>query len=183
MSLASLAPMVKFREFTNAGAVMSGWKLYTAQPGTVAGPSQSFPKSTYTDNTGNTANANPVIGDTNGRANVWLTGVYSMALYDANNVLIWSADNISNNAQVSGASTLLIFGDATSAIYNANILSANDPLAPDFYEISKVDASANPVRITPATGTILGESFIDLEGQGEPLRIKKYTATNDWMKG
>ncbi len=186
MSITTLCPMPKFREFTNAGIPAAGYKLYTAQPGTVAGPSQSYPKSTYTDSTGGTANTNPVILDANGRANVWLLGSYSMALYDSTGSnLIYSEDFVSSSSTIAGTSagTTFIFGDATSATYNANILAANDPNAPDIYEISKVDNSANPVRVTPATGTVMGLPYTDLTVQGEPLRIKKYIALNDWMKG
>lgn len=184
MSVAALSPMPKFRELTNAGAPLNGGRLYTAQPGTVAGPGQSYPKSTYTTSSGAVANANPVVLDSYGRANVWLSGAYSMALYDSAGTLIWSVDNVSSAGQAaSGATTEFIFGDATSATYNANILAANDTDAPDIYEVSKLDTSANPVRITPATGTVMGQAYYDLTGAGESVRLKKYATTNDWMRG
>jgi hypothetical protein len=187
MPLTTLAPAPFFREFTNAGVPLVGGKLYTAQPGTTAGPDQSYPKNTYTDSGSAILNDNPVVLDSAGRAGVWLLGVYSMALYDANDVLIWSNDNVYSNVSSGGAgaaaSTAFVFGDATSAAYNANILSANDPSAPDVYEISKLDASANPVTIAPATGTVLGAASFDLTSQGEHIRLVKYAATNDWMRG
>ena len=187
MSSLTLAPMPVYREFTNTGAPLAGGKLYTAQPGTVAGPAQSFPKATYSDSDGLTPNTNPVVLDSAGRANIYLLGAYSMALYDANSVLIWSNQNVYSNVSGGGAgssiATSFIFGDATSATYNATILSANDANAPDVYEVSKLDASANPVRITPVTGTIDGAAYYDLTVQGEPARFKKYAPTNDWMKG
>ena len=187
MSNLTLAPMPKYREFSSAGAPLSGGKLYTAQPGTVAGPSQSYPKTTYADSVGGAANTNPIILDSAGRANVYLLGAYSMSLYDPLDVLIWSNENVYSNVSSGGAgvaaSTAFVFGDATSATYNADILAANDTNAPDVYEISKLDASANPVRITPATGTVDGQAFIDLEVQKQSVRLKKYVPTNDWMRG
>ena len=187
MSQLTLSPMPKFREVSNVGAPLAGGKLYTAQPGTVAGPTQTFPKTTYSDNAGTVPNTNPVILDASGRADVWLSGAYSMALYDATNVLIWSEPQVYSNISTSGAGTALsstvIFGDATLATFNVSLLAANDPAAPDVYEISKTDASANPVRITPATGTVLRLASIDLTGEGESIRLKKYVNLNDWMKG
>lgn len=187
MSNLTLAPMPVYREFSNAGAPLSGGRLYTAQPGTVAGPAQSFPKSTYQDGTGLVANANPIILDSAGRASVYLLGAYSMALYDSLGVLIWSNNNVYSNVSGGGAGgvafTAFIFGDATLATYNANILSAVDPAAPDIYEISKLDDSANPVRITPITGTVDGQAFIDIEVQKGTVRLKKYIPTNNWMRG
>ena len=187
MSLTTLCPMPRFREFSNAGAPLAGGQLYTAQPGTVAGPAQSFPKATYTGPTEGVANTNPVVLDAAGRADVWLSGAYSMALYDSNNVLVWSESNVFSNQSSAGAgqaaATTFLFGDATLATDNITILAANDPSAPDIYEISKLDASANLVHITPATGTIAGLPSYDLVVQGEPVRLKKYVATNNWMKG
>lgn len=183
---ASLMPQPIIQELTNAGAPLAGGKLYTAQAGTVAGPSQSFPRATYTDGSALITNTNPVILDSAGRASVWLNGSYSMALYDANDVLIWTQDGVQGSAPYSGATTAVtsfIFSDATAATQNVSILSANDPSAPDVYEVSKVDDSANLVTLTPATGTIMGAANFSLEGQGESIRLKKYTAGNDWMRG
>jgi hypothetical protein len=187
MSSLTLAPMPVYREFSNAGTPLAGGKLYTAQPGTVAGPSQSFPKVTYSDNAGQNPNTDPVILDSAGRANIYLLGAYSMALYDALNVLIWSNLNVYSNVSGGGGgtaiSTSFIYGDATTATYNASILAANDVDAPDVYEISKLDSSANPVRVTPITGTIDGMAYYDLENEKESVRFKKYTPTNNWMRG
>jgi hypothetical protein len=187
MSQLTLAPMPRFREVSNVGAPLAGGKLYTAQPGTVAGPAQAFPKATYSDDSGTVANTNPIIMDASGRAGVWLSGAYSMALYDSNDVLIYSEPQVYSGISTSGSgtaiSTTVIFGDATLATYNVSILAATDPAAPDVYEISKTDASANFVHITPATGTVLRQASFDLENQGESIRLKKYANLNDWMKG
>lgn len=182
MSLTVLSPVPKSRETDNAGRPLAGGLLYTAQPGTVAGPGQSFPKSTYTDASGQTANTNPVIYDASGRADVWLSGSYAMALYDADGVLIYSEDNVSGVGSGTSGSTTQIFGDATLAAYNANILAANDPTAPSYYEIFKTDNSANPVTITPATGTVQGQVSIDLTTQGDGIRLVKSPDDNNWYR-
>lgn len=78
----------KFRAFDEEGAPLAGGKLYTYKAGS------DDPKATYTDFTGATPNANPVVLDSDGEANVWLQGAYKMVLKDANDVLQWTVDNI-----------------------------------------------------------------------------------------
>lgn len=63
---ADLAPAPTFQWIVSSG-VVSGGCVYTYTTGTVV------PKATYTDSTGGTANANPVVLDTDGRADIWLT--------------------------------------------------------------------------------------------------------------
>jgi len=86
---AMLTPLPKVQFFESNGEPLVGGKLYTYAAGT------SSPLATYTDSTGNTANANPVILDSRGEANVWLgPSRYKWVLYDADDVLIWSVDGI-----------------------------------------------------------------------------------------
>jgi hypothetical protein len=89
MATTSLSPTPKLQFFDLNGAPLSGGKLYTYAAGTTT------PLASYTDFTGNIANTNPIILDSRGEANVWLSGdVYKFALYDSTNVLIWTVDNI-----------------------------------------------------------------------------------------
>ena len=89
MATTTLAPTPKLQFFDLNGAPLSGGKLYTYAAGTTT------PLASYTDLTGNIANTNPIILDSRGEANVWLSGdVYKFALYDSTNVLIWTVDNI-----------------------------------------------------------------------------------------
>jgi len=86
---AMLPPIPKVQFFTADGEPLVGGKLFTYAAGT------TVPLATYTDSTGNTANANPVILDSRGEANVWLgPSRYKWVLYDADDVLIWSVDGI-----------------------------------------------------------------------------------------
>ena len=55
----------------------------------------STPLATYTDSTGGTANANPVILDVYGSASLWLNNeFYKYVVKDADDVTIWTLDNI-----------------------------------------------------------------------------------------
>ena len=78
--------------FDNNGNPLVGGKLYTYAAGTTT------PQATFTSSVGATANANPIILNAGGRvpAEIWLTDgqQYKFVLYDANDVLIGSWDNI-----------------------------------------------------------------------------------------
>jgi len=110
----ALTPSPKAQFLANDGTPLVGGKLYTYAAGTTT------PLATYTSYSGLTANTNPIILDSRGEANVWLNvGPYKLALYDADNALIWTVDNIYSagsgvfNGPVSG--TTATFSGALSA--------------------------------------------------------------------
>lgn len=90
MTTANLAPTLKQSFFDANGNPLSGGKLYSYQAGTTT------PQATYTDQGAGSTNANPVILDLNGQANVWLNPSlsYRFDLYDSSNVLQWSVDDV-----------------------------------------------------------------------------------------
>jgi hypothetical protein len=81
-----------FQFFTTTGQPLAGGKIYTYQAGS------STPLATYTDNTGATANANPIVLGTDGRpsSEIWLTYGYNykFVLKDANDNTIQTYDNL-----------------------------------------------------------------------------------------
>jgi microcystin-dependent protein len=81
-----------FQFFTILGQPLAGGKIYTYQAGS------STPLATYTDNTGATANANPIVLGTDGRptSEIWLTYGYNykFVLKDANDTTIQTYDNL-----------------------------------------------------------------------------------------
>jgi microcystin-dependent protein len=81
-----------FQFFTTTGQPLAGGKIYTYQAGS------STPLATYTDNTGATANANPIVLGTDGRpaTEVWLTyGFnYKFILKTADDTTIQTYDNL-----------------------------------------------------------------------------------------
>lgn len=89
--MADISPQPKLQFFTSAGVPLSGGKLYTYQAGTTT------PLASYTSSSGSVANTNPVILDSRGEASVWLnpTQNYKFKLTDANDVEIWTVDNLS----------------------------------------------------------------------------------------
>ena len=96
----NISPDPRLQFFANSGSFLVGGKLYTYAAGTTT------PLATYTDYTGTTPNTNPVILNSRGEASVWLgTSRYKFVLKDANDVEIWTQDNLimSPGADGSGA--------------------------------------------------------------------------------
>lgn len=88
---ANLSAVPKLQFFDNNGNPLVAGKLYTYEAGTTT------PLATYTDASATTPNTNPVILDSRGEANVWLTASsYKFVLKDASDVTIWTVDNVSN---------------------------------------------------------------------------------------
>lgn len=91
----SLAPFIKQFFDDNSGIPLSGGKLFSYLAGTTT------KVTTYTDSTGGTPNTNPIILNTRGEANVWLTpGVsYKFTLSPSTDTdpptnPIWTVDNV-----------------------------------------------------------------------------------------
>lgn len=74
--------------FDNYGNPLSGGKVWTYAAGTLN------PLATYTGQDGNVANANPVVLDAAGRAQIWLTPnvPYKIVVMDASNVEVETTD-------------------------------------------------------------------------------------------
>lgn len=108
MTAVSISPAPKLQFFDANGNPLAGGKLYTYASGT------STPLVTYADSTGTAANTNPIILDSRGEANVWLsTPLYTMSLYSATNVLIWTVNGINGPDQ---ATLATLAGSGGSAL-------------------------------------------------------------------
>jgi hypothetical protein len=92
----------------DTGSALVGGKLQSYLCGTTT------PSSTYADYTGTVANANPVIMDGSGEANVWLDPAicYKLVLKTSADVVIWTLDGI-NTAAAGSFTTLSASGAAT----------------------------------------------------------------------
>jgi hypothetical protein len=89
--MASLSPAPKLQFFGTDGLPLVGGKLYTYAAGTTT------PIATYTDNTQANLNTNPIILDSAGQANVWLSDsiTYKYTLTDADDVPLFTVDYVS----------------------------------------------------------------------------------------
>lgn len=112
----SILPYPRFKAFvTGTSTPLAGGKLYTYLPGTTT------PTSTYTTSAGTVANANPVVLDANGEADVWFTGTIKLILTDSDDVTIWTKDNVRTLGNIVGDGT----GERISG-YNVGSASYTD---------------------------------------------------------
>lgn len=123
MTSLSLPPKLQF--FADDGTPLVGGKLFTYAAGT------SSPLATYSSNSLTTPNTNPVILNSRGEASVWLgSSAYKFLLYAANDVLIWSVDNIEPAATQADLTAAITASEAaTTVIINtrfANLASTTD---------------------------------------------------------
>ena len=116
MPTTQIAPSLiqSFRD--SNGNPLAGGSLYTYTAGT------STPQATYIDQTGNTANANPVVLNSRGEAPVWLTigQTYKFVLYDAFSTLIYSVDQVTPTTPSGTPQTLAASGITGAAASGAN---------------------------------------------------------------
>ncbi len=99
----NLPPVLRQRYLDSDGNPLAGGKLYTYQAGTTT------PQATYTDSTGGTPSANPIILDANGEAAMWVNPSFSykFVLKNSSDVTQWTVDNVvgllTNNSVVTAA--------------------------------------------------------------------------------
>ena len=86
-----LSPLFKQRFLDANGDPLAGGFVYAYIAGT------STPQATYTDQGGGTANANPVVLDANGEADIWFDEAlsYKVKLDDSDSVTQWTVDDVS----------------------------------------------------------------------------------------
>lgn len=85
----SLAPVLKQKFTDSDGEPLSGGKIYSYHAGT------STPLATYTDESGDTPNTNPVVLDSTGSANVWLgAGAYKFVVTDSMGTTQFTVDDV-----------------------------------------------------------------------------------------
>lgn len=138
--MAVLPPDVMQQFFDNDGDPLALGKVYTYIAQTTT------PKDTYTNSGAGTANANPVVLDSSGRANIWLgNGDYKFIVKDAADSTIKTVDNIP------GASNNLFGYDVQAKSSNFNITATEDNV---FFDCT---ASLTASLLAAATA---GEGFI-----------------------
>jgi hypothetical protein len=167
--MASLLPNPKQFYALPSGLPNVGGKVFTYDAGT------SNPRATYTDAAGGTPNANPVILDARGEADIFWSGSYKVTLTDSTGAVIWTRDNISGG--VSGAitasgftmSTAKLLGRSTAATGAIEEISpgATLLLAAGSLGVASVPSS---VTFNATGGAAAGSSF-----NGSAARVVDYS--------
>jgi hypothetical protein len=115
----SLFPYAFIQEFDNNGKPLAGGTI------TFYKNDQAYTtlKETYVSSSGS-ANANPVVLDYSGRAQIWLDGTYDCVLKDANGVTIATRNNISGLGGGSSGTTANLYKVATMVALKALSVAA-----------------------------------------------------------
>lgn len=116
MTTMTLSPVLRQRFVDNNGNALYLGQLASFAAGT------STPLVTYQDSVG-TVNANPVILNPRGEANVWIPPnvAYKFTLSDASGNLIWTIDNVVNSQLIT------LYGGVDGGVVNAYTLSFAAP--------------------------------------------------------
>lgn len=124
----NLAPLAKLRFVDNNGVPLAGGKVFTYASGTTT------KQASYSDSTGTTPNANPVILDSRGEASIWLdqTLTYKIVLAPATDTdpptaAFWTQDGIP--ASNAFAIFLVQLAAATGSTLMGTILSYTGSIA------------------------------------------------------
>jgi hypothetical protein len=154
--IATLSPSPKMQFFTAAGVPLVGGKLFTYASGT------TVPLATYTTSAAITANANPVILDSRGEANVWFgPSRYTLVLKDSLDNLIWTADGVNS---VLGVQNPTIVATTSQTVFTVPeyglggyLMVIVDGLVKEFnYDYTET----NTTTITFATGLTAGQRVV-----------------------
>lgn len=148
--------------FDDNGDPLNGGKLYTYEAGTTTN------KTTYQDDAGEAAHANPIILDSAGRApaEVWgTTGAYKLRLDNSLDSTIWTRDDITgvnDTAETAasewvasgltptyvGATSFTFAGDQTTVYHPGRRLKTTDSGGTDYMTITASSYSAPNTTIT-----------------------------------
>lgn len=145
--MALLSPNPKQQFFDANGEPLVGGKVYTYEAGT------STPVATYVDSAGVTQNTNPIILDSRGMCNIWLldTVNYKYVVKDADDVLIFTTDNIGVTLTTASFATPPVLGSDTPNVVYATDLYASGTV--EFTDTGAVLLNAGTTAQRPATPT------------------------------
>lgn len=140
---ALLPPFPKFYATDASGAPLAGGLLYTYAAGTTT------PLATYTDSTGTVPNTNPVVLNSSGQANVWLTSgtAYKFVLEDQFGVIQWTVDNITGGLQGAAGAPGSVWYNGSGAPSNAIGVSG------DYYLDSSINTTGSGNVYTKSIGS------------------------------
>jgi hypothetical protein len=141
MAVLMTPPKVQFLD--DNGDPLSGGKVYAYSAGT------STPKDTYTDAGAGTPNANPVILDSAGRADIWLSGSYKIVLKTSADVTISTTDNITSF----NASTTTTFLDTAFILQDDGDTSKQAK-----FDVSAVSSATTATYTLPNASTTLAST-------------------------
>lgn len=147
-----LAPAPKFQAFDSDGNPLSGGKVYTYASG------GSTPLATYTDADGGTANANPVILDSRGEANIWFNPaeLYRITVTSsADGAIYGPIDNIAGSVTPSAYFATLMPLTTRAQVFDAVVAPGGTVTGTILMSAAPLNFAAR-VTVASATSTPIG---------------------------
>lgn len=183
---ASTYPTAKIQLLDNNGDPCNGCKVHFFRSGT------STRENTYTSSTAGSANANPVVLDSSGRANIWLGSAYAyrVRLDSSADVTIWGPiDNVINFGQILKkdlADVTASTGDALVGYVGAGSNTASRTVHAKFLDFalspcdySGADAGAkinNAIAALPSGGGMIDATCLTgAQSGGSAIAVSKNT--------
>lgn len=157
----------KIQYFDSNGDPLVGGLLYSYEVGTTT-EKATYPTIADADNSTN-ANANPVVLDSRGEANVVLQGATKLVLKGADGTTIWTVDNITENTGLvdSNGNTVLSVAATASAVNYVEITNAAAGNGPQI-SVAGTDNNINLLLTGKGSGRprVIGGSLqiVDTEG-------------------
>lgn len=111
----AIKPVLKHTFFKNDGTRNAGGKLYTYVAGT------STPVTTYTTSAADVANTNPIILDSHGECELWVSSQFKANLLESDDTQVtgWPVDNLGSTSSSTTGSTSAVWGGTASGTANA----------------------------------------------------------------
>lgn len=185
--MTTLAPLPKFQFLSNGGVPLAGGKLFTYAAGTTT------KLATFTDVTGGTPNADPIILDAFGRCDCWLdpTKSYKFVLSPSTDTdpptsPIWTVDNITPQQLTSPWAIAGGSADAITCTYAPVNFVLTDGLLLGFRALlpnATATPSFSPDSLTPHTITKQGGSALaagDIPGALAECFVRYNLANTRW---
>lgn len=173
--MAHLLPDIKLQFFDDNGDPLSGGKIYSYAAGT------STPLATYTDQGEGTPNANPVILDANGEANIWLgSSSYKFIVKTSADVTLRTTDNVAYIANGDITTGKIADGAVTTAKLAAGAVT-QAKLADKTIETQALTGlPSSAISATALTGTLaivctgrpVQVGLIGVDATGTPALLK-----------
>ncbi len=157
MTIAALMPDARQRMFNALGTVLAGSKLQSYEAGSTT------PLPTYSDSGLTVPNSNPQIADSGGLLGpiYLLAQAYKFVLFDANNLQIWSQDNVWDSGELLGATVAALQTEVT-----ANLALTQTKFCTTAFSQANSATLANIIGLTGFTLTAGGVYKFDINLAG-----------------